>query len=315
VNRGDLEEYAGRFARLRANRNRYQWPQFPGHRAPHKPLLLLSVIELFEQGALRDNMIEPTPELAETFDRYWWRVLPGERRGRIVLPFFHLRGDGFWHLVPKPGREEVIWENTLGARLDESLYGLLLLQEGRDHLRAVLIREYFTPEMRRSLSELVVVNREAFRYSERLLEAGEALPLNEALPDELYRPAVRDQGFRRAVVTAYDHRCALCGIRIRTLDGYTVVVAAHIKPWSESHDDRPANGIALCQTCHWAFDRGMLRVSGRYEIHASSQLGISGNMAGYLTSIAGRSIVRPAAERYWPDPKSLEWHHRHVFLP
>jgi putative restriction endonuclease len=46
----------------------------------------------------------------------------------------------------------------------------------------------------------------------------------------LYRPAVRDQGFRRAVVTAYLHRCALCGIRVRTLDGRTAVAVAHIVP-------------------------------------------------------------------------------------
>ena len=31
-----------------------------------------------------------------------------------------------------------------------------------------------------------------------------------------------------------------------TLEGHTVVDAAHIKPWSASHNDCPTNGMALC---------------------------------------------------------------------
>ena len=72
---------------------------------------------------------------------------------------------------------------------------------------------------------------------------------------------MRDQGFRRAVVTAYTHRCAFCGIRMRTIDGHTAVDAAHIIPWSLSHNDDPRNGLALCKLCHWSFDEGLLGVS------------------------------------------------------
>jgi len=33
--------------------------------------------------------------------------------------------------------------------------------------------------------------------------------------------AARDQGFQRIVVSTYDHRCALCGVRIITPEGHT----------------------------------------------------------------------------------------------
>lgn len=53
----------------------------------------------------------------------------------------------------------------------------------------------------------------AFRYSEELLREDYEKVAEALTEEEKYRPAVRDQGFRRAVVTAYEHRCALCGIR------------------------------------------------------------------------------------------------------
>jgi putative restriction endonuclease len=62
-----------------------------------------------------------------------------------------------------------------------------------------------------------------------LLEEKSHLPLvKEIIEADSYRPAARDQGFRRIVVKAYDHRCALCGVRIITPEQHTVVDAAHI---------------------------------------------------------------------------------------
>jgi putative restriction endonuclease len=289
-------------------------------------LLLLCVLDLFEQGDVESNLIELTPDLGEMFAQYWTKVLPFDRRGNLALPFFHLRGDGFWHLLPKQGKEEALNsasqirsltrldETVLGARLDQALYRVLHHQECRDTLRSVLINTYFASELQESLAEQGTVNREAFVYSEKLLRRRGGQTIGEAsTKEEAYRPAVRDQGFRRAVVTAYAHRCALCGIRVRTLDGHTVVDAAHIVPWSVGRDDRPANGMALCRTCHWTFDEGLLRVSSEYEIRASAQLRFASNLPGYLTSLEGRGIIGPVEEAYWPDLDSLEWHHKEVF--
>ncbi len=282
------------------------------------------MLDLFERGSIQSNLIELTPDLGDLFNRYWALVMPFDRRGNLALPFFHLRSDGFWHLIPRPGKEEFLThasqirslaqlrESVDGARLDEDLYALLQASESRAVLRAVLIETYFAPELRPALAEQGAVNREAFRYSEELLQKDYA-EVAEALSEERCRPAARDQGFRRAVVTAYSHRCALCGVRVLTLDGHTAVEASHIKPWSVSRDDRPANGISLCRLCHWSFDEGLLRVSTRYEIAASPQLAVDGNLPGYLTSLEGRGIVRPVERAYWPDPESLRWHHENVF--
>lgn len=320
MNNETAEGYARRFARLRTDKSSSRWPDATSNRAPHKPLLLLSVLDLFERGEVRSNSIGLDPELGELFAWYWKKVLPFDRRGNLALPFFHLRSEGFWRLLPRQGKEEVLGsasqirspsslrEIVGGACLDEGLYELLRVGISRDLLRSVLIETYFAPEVRGSLVEQGAVNREAFRYSRELLGWR-----GEQSVEEAYRPAARDQGFRRAVVTAYAHSCALCGIRARTLDGHTVVDAAHIIPWSVGRDDRPANGMALCRTCHWTFDEGLLRVSPAYEIFASNQLSVSGNLPGYLISLEGRGIIRPVQQAYWPDPTSLKWHHDHIF--
>lgn len=249
--------------------------------------------------------------------------MPFHLRGNLALPFFHLHNDGFWHLFAKPGKEEFLaaseqirslsrlTDTIIGARLEDELYGLLQAQGHRAVLRTVLIETYFAPEAQTSLVEQAAINNEAFRYSEQLLRR-DYEKISETL-EEAYRPAARDQGFRRAVVTAYDHRCALCGVRVLTFDGHTAVDASHIKPWSLERDDRPANGMALCKLCHWSFDEGLLGVSHQYEVIASDQLSVSNNLPGYLSSLKGRGIVCPVERTHWPDPDSLGWHRKEVF--
>jgi predicted restriction endonuclease len=84
--------YAERFARLRTNRNRKVWSEVTAHQAPHKPILLLCVLDLLDSGEISSNFVEISDDLAELFGRYWERVLPFTRPGNLVLPFFHLRG-------------------------------------------------------------------------------------------------------------------------------------------------------------------------------------------------------------------------------
>ena len=149
-----VESYIKRFAELRTDASPARWSAATRHRAPHKPLLLLAVIDLFAQGSITINLVELTPDLGELFTLYWARVMPADRRGNLALPFFHLKSDEFWHLVPVPGKEAVLaatrqirsfnhlGNTILGARLDEDLYTSLCTEVSRDMLRAVLIETY-----------------------------------------------------------------------------------------------------------------------------------------------------------------------------
>ena len=90
-----IDDYAERFARFRTNRNRKVWTEVTAHQTPHKPILLLCVLDLFDSGEVSSNLIQITEDLTELFGRYWERILPFGRLGNLALPFFHLRSDGF----------------------------------------------------------------------------------------------------------------------------------------------------------------------------------------------------------------------------
>lgn len=318
----NADVYLDQFARLSVNKNRKSWTAVTTHRAPHKPLLLLAVLDLFEQGSLTANLIELTPELGELFSLYWYRLRPSSQRGVITYPFYFLKNDGFWHLQPRPGQEAALAvyrpnagltalrEMILGAKLDDALYTLLQLKKERGLLRYTLVTTYFSEVAQEALLAQTAVNAAAFRYSEELLAE---VRQSNLIKERDVAPAVRDQGFRRAIVRAYDHRCAICGVRILTADGQTAVAAAHIIPWSISYNDDPRNGLALCHLCHWAFDKGLLTFGDRYQVKTSPQLANTPNLPGHLLTFAGRGLIGPTEETLWPFVDSIRWHRREVF--
>jgi len=86
----------------------------------------------------------------------------------------------------------------------------MLNPESRVRLRTVLIDTYFAPELRPALLEQASVNIAAYKYSKDLLKGIRQIPLwgTESEKPDKYKK-VRDQGFRKAIVQLYDHRCAL----------------------------------------------------------------------------------------------------------
>src|SRR5262245_38864111 len=66
-----------------------------GDPAPHKPLLLLVLIDLAEQGQLPETVLPLSPELAFQFSTYWPIVAYRRTQAPDVrLPFFHLKSAG-----------------------------------------------------------------------------------------------------------------------------------------------------------------------------------------------------------------------------
>ncbi len=245
------------------------------------------------------------------------------RRGNLAMPYWHMQSDGFWHIIPRPGYETYVQtvsrihsisklkETTLGVKLDDALFDLLCVADNRDMLRTILIETYFVPHLQAVLIDQGKINLQAFVYSQALLKKAKA---NKQIRefgggDKPYR----DQGFRRVIVKTYDHRCAICGVRILTADGHTAVAAAHIIPWSESHNDDPRNGMALCHLCHWTFDEGLVAFLNNYEVKISPQLSATPNLPGHLHTFTGRKLIGPSDNDLWPFQDSIQWHRKNVF--
>jgi putative restriction endonuclease len=63
-----LKNYLHKLSNLRTDKNRNRYPAYTSHRAPHKPFLLLSIMDLIAQGVITHNLIKPSFELVETFN-------------------------------------------------------------------------------------------------------------------------------------------------------------------------------------------------------------------------------------------------------
>ncbi len=72
---------------------------------------------------------------------------------------------------------------------------------------------------------------------------------------------IRDAAFRGQVMSAYDGRCAVTGIRLINGGGKAEAQAAHIWPVAEGGPDIVPNGISLSSTVHWLFDRHLISLT------------------------------------------------------
>ena len=78
------------------------------------------------------------------------------------------------------------------------------------------------------------------------------------------KQALRKINFRARVLTAYGHRCAMCGVQLRLLD------AAHILPVKfPSSTDGTDNGVALCVLHHRAYDRAFVTFDPDYRVRVN----------------------------------------------
>jgi putative restriction endonuclease len=122
---------------------------------------------------------------------------------------------------------------------------------------------------------------------------------------------VRDRLFRRRVVTAYDARCAITGLKLINGGGRAEVEAAHIRPVERGGPDIVNNGLALSGTVHWMFDRGLISLKDDLEILISRQA----NDPDGIRSLVNRTGFAMPPERIAdrPHPSFLSWHREHCF--
>ena len=74
-----IDEFIHKLSHLRTDKNPKRWSALTTHQAPHKPFLLISIMDLIEQGQITANFIEPSFELLDTFNGYWRAIMPVHR--------------------------------------------------------------------------------------------------------------------------------------------------------------------------------------------------------------------------------------------
>ena len=154
-----------------------------GHKAPHKAVLLLAIIDLVEEKMILSPYIRLTDRLNEKFNEVWHRYLGASAifTPDICKPYFHMQHELFWRLVennevvrgmaaePNPWVEtkkekkdlprgsysvEAMRRTFAYAEIDGILFQLLQNADARAMLRVVLINTYLTNQPTKTMPHL-----------------------------------------------------------------------------------------------------------------------------------------------------------------
>ena len=296
--------------------------------APHKTILLLSILQLYQNDLITDNRIFLTPELVATFKSTWSLLVVTPHDCRISYPFYYLKSDKFWRLVPKSGFENI---NQMGsimksfsnlnaavdcAVISDDLYLLMKDERNNRILQHFLLDEYF-PETKSNfinsesgqlnlfhLLEEKILHEDAAEYK---IEIQKLMQQDDE--EEIF---LRGSIFKREIPKIYNYTCCISGMKISSTSSVSMVDACHIIPFSHSFDDTINNGIALCPNLHRAFDRGLIAIDSDYKVRVSGIF--HEETSNYsIKSFDGQRILLPIDKNFIPFSDNLDWHLKNIF--
>lgn len=294
-------------------------------KAPHKPILLLTLIELIDKGLVTDNQFRINSDLVGLFQENWRLLVHTSHQTDFTQPFYYMQsdkiaGNKFWEVITY-NREglhaHVKSVDTLSrlveyAVLSDDVFALLLHVENRIIITNYILA-YFFPETQ--YYYLAKKGSDESYYSSL-----QQLVLND--PEVKYKRIeilseedvfVRSHLFKRYIPQVYNDTCAVTGMQIRSTFNYNFVDACHIVPFSVSHDDKVTNGLALCPNMHRAFDRGLIAVDHNYQILVSKAIKDNLDHPYSFSLLENRQLILPHNEQYFPALENLAWHRKEVF--
>lgn len=167
--------------------------------------------------------------------------------------------------------------------------------------------------------EGLAVECEGLQAALRAEQGGPAAVVEEELPADFTgatrqvqaEQRIKQQFFRRAVLSSYRGRCCMSGLAEPRL-----LLASHIVPWSRDAANRlnPANGLCLSALHDRAFDQGLIALEDDFTIVLSKKLRQRDEpfVREVLWPLAGRPIELP--ERFLPSVEFIAWHRQQVFV-
>lgn len=172
-------------------------------KAPHKAILLLSVIELIENGHIVENEIKYDDVLHYTFDALWSKYVTNTYyTPELCRPFWELTRDRFWRVFPNWRKEELYDDLTNNinrnsdellrecvdyAELDYDLYFILTMSSGRRGLKRSLLKAHF------QLSDAKIESILTYGHNVIIFK-GDDLPTTDYKNESLDRPVLSNHG-------------------------------------------------------------------------------------------------------------------------
>lgn len=296
--------------------------------APHKPILLLSVLQSVLYKQIVTNRIPITAELVALFKSNWNSLVITKHDCRISYPFYYLKSDGFWKLIPRSGFENIDQFGSVMksfsslvatihcAVIEEDLFLLMNEKKSNFILQQFLLQNYFPVTKDNYTTEPTGQYLIFDEITEKILKENQVDYRKEILDlldqkdeEEIY---LRGSLFKREIPKIYNNTCCISGMRIDSETSVSMIDACHIVPFSKSYNDTISNGIALCPNLHRAYDRGLISIDQDYKVVVSK------NFKEYDTNYSlkrfdGQKILLPNEERFYPLLANIDWHQQNIF--
>lgn len=295
-------------ARLTALNPNVQNARGPGAArfAPHKPLLLLAIIDAAEAGELSAQQIGLTAGIRLRFNAFWQVVVDRwTTRPDPFLPFHHLSTQGFWRALRTAGQPSEGPDSTRLIELDPEFSALLQQPQFRQLARLLLVQTWFPQGEQVALKEALNLD----------LAEGDTGGLEQEMKAS-YVATGRDARFRIGVIVQYQYTCALTGYTLTaTSTGATIVQAAHIAAFADTRNNDHRNGLALTPDSHWSFDEGLWSVGDDLRVIVALEHFVdSGANGSSLKHRHGQPLCFPATTAIRPDARYLAWHREQRFI-
>lgn len=285
--------------------------------APHKPLLLLAVIDSIEQQEIHQNQIPVRQYLFERFEYLWGILMPNVSVGDITQPLHYLSSDVIWILIGKDGNrinrklssKLQVSKRVAYGILDQDLFQLLVNDTTRPLIKMILLDHYF-PETKNNLLQEYTLPSYISEIENIIVEEASSTYRRIERVEEGF---VRDWKFRAYIMQLYDSTCCISGFQVTP--NFKIIEACHIKEHAQFGIDTVTNGIPLCVNLHRAFDAGLISLSDQYEVLVKNQKIFKENQSPFnIRQFEGIKISLPHNKNYYPKQDNLEWHRkRHGF--
>lgn len=282
------ESFLERLSRLRVDRS-------TGQRKPHKPLLMLLVIQRWvKEGQREVAFAEIEQPLKELLDLY---APPITGAQHAEYPFWYLQSDGVWELpqadrMPRnaKGFPTMAAFRTCAGRIPEP-YASALAADPVLAERAVqlLLDEHFEPSLHEDLRADLGLDSMAAAA----LPPAHADQARESAQGAYAQRRARSASFREEVLAAYDHRCAVTGFQAMIGRTLFCLEAAHVHWHSQGGRSSVDNGIALTPTLHKLFDHGAWTLDDRRRVLVSRHFSGSDGAIAELRGLHGKPLRDP----------------------
>jgi putative restriction endonuclease len=183
--------------------------------------------------------------------------------------------------------ERVSWRTKTGDYREASLNAVTPRDRMGYYLEGRSVRQIGDQDF----AEIVDIGLEVSIANDESAKHAPILNFERLRRDSTESRSIRDRAFSKAVISAYQGRCAVTGLIIKSGKKFEAQ-AAHIWSVADGGPDAVQNGVALSATAHWLFDNGVISLMNDFSLKINKKI-LPG---GYLNLIGDREklIILPS---------------------